>query len=611
MAVDDSCSAPAGQELFVEGSPDEKLPVTGPLSDALDALDALAHLARYAGVDRIADEATTLAERIGDGRCYVACVGQFKRGKSTLINGLLDTAVLPTGVLPVTSVPTIVRHGPLRARICLARQEWVDIAPEDLAAHVTEEGNPGNRQGVLSVEVFLPSPLLASGLCLVDTPGLGSVFEANRAATRKFIPHIDAAIVVLGADPPISGEELEVSLEVNRHTERLLFVLNKSDRVSHEDRAEAVRFTRRILEQRLGRPVTEVFEVSALRAGRGEADENWSRLVRSVEALAASTLPAILERTANRGLGRLGNQLASVLEERRIALLRPLEDSEQRVESIAAVAASAERSLQDLEPLFTAEQRRLSHFFESRRQAFLAETTPAALAALNQQLSGLGPSPARRRRLQALELAHAEARRRLEPWLDTSERVVESAYQDAVERFVDWGKELLVYLMDATGRAPQQLEWTNGMQGSLRSGRRFQFHDMLHLSVLASPRRWLADQLLPSRLSRRRIDEDARRYLEVLLEVNASRVQGDLAERVFQSRQELEREVRAIFREAAQTATESLLMARAARTRGDSVVREEQSRIAELQRRLRTVVESTGEGLTVSGPDSGSAPASD
>jgi hypothetical protein len=36
----------------------------------------------------------------------------------------------------------------------------------------------------------------------------GSVFAGDTAATHAFVPHIDAAIVVVGADPPIAGEEL-------------------------------------------------------------------------------------------------------------------------------------------------------------------------------------------------------------------------------------------------------------------------------------------------------------------------------------------------------------------------------------------------------------------
>ena len=52
-----------------------------------------------------------MAERVSEGRFYVACIGQFKRGKSSVLNALVGDRVLPTGVVPVTTVPN---HRPLR-----------------------------------------------------------------------------------------------------------------------------------------------------------------------------------------------------------------------------------------------------------------------------------------------------------------------------------------------------------------------------------------------------------------------------------------------------------------------------------------------------------------
>jgi len=90
----------------------------GTLPDADDRLRALADLANELKLDRLATDALTWATRIAEGRFFVACVGQFKRGKSTLLNALIGDAVLPTGVVPVTSVVTVIRHGPVRrARI--------------------------------------------------------------------------------------------------------------------------------------------------------------------------------------------------------------------------------------------------------------------------------------------------------------------------------------------------------------------------------------------------------------------------------------------------------------------------------------------------------------
>lgn len=81
----------------------------------------------------------------------------------------------------------------LAARARLASGDWIAIEPADLASYVAEERNPGNARRVTAVEVFVPSPLLADGMCLVDTLGLGSVFEWNSDSTRAFVPHVDAA----------------------------------------------------------------------------------------------------------------------------------------------------------------------------------------------------------------------------------------------------------------------------------------------------------------------------------------------------------------------------------------------------------------------------------
>jgi len=252
-------------------SPDlDPLPATVPAGD----LARLAELATQAGLATLARQASREIERLAEGRFYVACVGQFKRGKSTLINALVGEAVLPAGVAPVTSVVTVVRYGPeLHARVRLADHAWQPIALGALVAYVSEEQNPDNRKQVEAVEVFLPAPLLETGLCLVDTPGVGSVFAGASRATHDFVPHIDATLVVLGADPPIASEELALILEVAARVGTLIFVLGKADRFSDADRTEAARFCRRILSERLGRPVETLLEVSALERLAGAGPE--------------------------------------------------------------------------------------------------------------------------------------------------------------------------------------------------------------------------------------------------------------------------------------------------------------------------------------------------
>ena len=175
-------------------------------TDGAARLLRLGELAQELGAEPVAEEARELAARVSEERFYVACVGQFKRGKSTLLNALVGREVVPTGFVPVTAVPTVIRFGSEpRARVRMRNGSWREIAIADLEEYVTEERNPENKKAVDGAEVFVPSSLLSSGMCFVDTPGLGSTFLGNTAATQAFIPHIDAALVVVGADPPIAG----------------------------------------------------------------------------------------------------------------------------------------------------------------------------------------------------------------------------------------------------------------------------------------------------------------------------------------------------------------------------------------------------------------------
>jgi len=78
-------------------------------------LGALAELAQEAGAAHLAEETLSLGQRVAENRFDVTCVGQFKRGKSSLINALVGEAILPVGVAPVTSVVTVLRHGQHRS----------------------------------------------------------------------------------------------------------------------------------------------------------------------------------------------------------------------------------------------------------------------------------------------------------------------------------------------------------------------------------------------------------------------------------------------------------------------------------------------------------------
>ena len=204
-----------------------------------DWFNTLAAVATQIGADDVARDAHTLASRVAEGRFFLATIGQYKRGKSTLLNALTGEPLRPAGVAPVTSAITVLRYGAHHAAEVIfkdGRRTSVPIA--DVHMFVSETDNPENVRNVAEVEIFCPSPLLASGMCLVDTPGIGSVFQGNTEEARAFVPQIDAALVVLGVDLPISADELALVADVAQQVGNLAFVLNKVDRLDADDLGE-------------------------------------------------------------------------------------------------------------------------------------------------------------------------------------------------------------------------------------------------------------------------------------------------------------------------------------------------------------------------------------
>jgi GTP-binding protein EngB required for normal cell division len=222
-----------------------------------------------------------LRQRLETERFQLAVLGQFKRGKSTLLNALIGTSILPTAVVPLTAIPTFVEAGavPCVRSIFVsgARQEVNIEQPEQLAYRlaqlVSEEANPNNRLRLARVEVSLPVPLLESGVVLIDTPGVGSTFIHNTERAEAVLPECDAALFVVSPDPPITEVEISYLARIQATVARLIIVLNKIDSIEPLDLAKTVAFLREVLAQKAALDQTvPLFLVSArvgLRAKMG------------------------------------------------------------------------------------------------------------------------------------------------------------------------------------------------------------------------------------------------------------------------------------------------------------------------------------------------------
>ena len=556
------------------------------------ALLRLAELAEEFDAEQVAGDARSVAERASEGRFYVACIGQFKRGKSSVLNALVGDSVLPTGVVPVTTVPTIVRYGShAAARVRFEAGRWTDIPVKTVDEYVSEEKNPENAKHVAALEIFVPSPLLATGMCFVDTPGLGSVFTGNTAATQAFIPHIDAALVVIGADPPLAGEELVLVEAVARHVQDLIITVNKSDRTTDTERAAAVAFARRQLEKRIPQhSVGSLFEISAAEQleHRGTG-RDWEKLVASLNHLVEGSGRRLIRAACDRGLERISEQLLAIVTEEREALQRPIEDSERRIAVMKQTIADAERSMRELGYLFMAEQQHLSDMFVDRHKAFFVQVLPLASrdfdVALKSIAHGLGPSYRRR----AFHEAQGVARHHIVPWLKPEQEAAEKEYRLVALRFVEMANEFLKKLADAgipeLARMPHALDPESGFR--VRS--QFTFMEYIEVAQPASPLRWMADLILSLVGARKIITSDAREFLVKLLETNSIRVQSDILNRVQESRGKLEAEIRKLLHEVSRIAEQALARAKKVREEGAPAVQAALQRLASLEQEVRSL----------------------
>jgi hypothetical protein len=565
---------------------------TSVCTDGASRLLRLGRLAQELRAEPVAEEARELAARVSEGRFYVACVGQFKRGKSTLLNALVGDAVVPTGFIPVTAVPTVIRFGEaIHARVRMRDASWRDIAMTDLKEYVTEELNPENKKAVDGAEVFVPSPLLSSGMCFVDTPGLGSVFTGNTATTQAFIPHIDAALVVVGADPPIAGEELALVEAVGKQVQDLILVINKSDRTSDPERAAAVKFTREVLERRLHRPMGEVFEVSAAERmeDRGPL-RDWEKLLESLHGLVDDSGSDLVRAASDRGLQRLSEQLLAIISEDRDALQRPIEESERRIELMKETISEAGRSMYELNFLFMAEQQRISDLFVERHRRFFRSAWAESEIEFDEELPSLPLAfgPHYRRRL--MHLAQEISRRKVMPWLKPEQEEGERQYSAVALRFVEMGNNFLKKLADAglseLTRMPHALEPEKGFR--VRS--RFTFEDFIGTAQPPSPLRWLADIFLPFVGARKVITNEAREFLQHLLEINSARIQNDVLNRIQDSRGRLEAEIRKLLHEISRIAEQALDRARIVKEEGAPAVQAAIDRLNRLERDVSALV---------------------
>jgi GTPase SAR1 family protein len=385
-----------------------------------------------------------LSKKLGDAAFNLAVVGQFKRGKSSLINALLGTSLLPTGVIPLTSAITTIQYGSeIRVRIKARSAEFLEISPGSLEDYVTERRNPRNVKAVEEVIIDYPCAWLASGVRLIDTPGVESIYRHNSAITSSYVPQADAVVFVASVDQPFSQAELAFLRETADYAGKVFCVLNKVDCLSPCELEESLAFCAAAIETSCGTPLP-LFPLSArsilTSVGNAAVDsrrlEEFRTFRTALQDFLFKDKDASWCRSIARTMDRILSQVRFHLELERGAAAAPLEQLDAAIGFLHAKRQDTLRDQAEQLVILRAHVLRLlTEEIEPELRLFGSVQQNAIAALLPSLLKSHADPPTKRIHAVLMERVRAEVRTVFDSWIENTEPRLSSAVERLCNRF--------------------------------------------------------------------------------------------------------------------------------------------------------------------------------
>jgi small GTP-binding protein len=523
---------------------------------AMEALlDEISTIFEATPLQRLRPVIVDLQEKLRTDEVRLAVLGQMKRGKSSLLNSLLGESILPTGVLPLTSVVTEIRYGSVpKASIRYQSGNLEDIDLSAIPEYVTESRNPGNRKRILALHLLYPNELLRNGLVLVDTPGFGSTYSHNTAATLGYLEKVDAAVVVFSVDPPITEVEADFIRELRKDIPQLFFVLNKIDLVSKTDVEDACTFLRNELANRLGLSHFEVFPLTTRTRGPGETPSSGlASFIDRLREFATYSHDQTLSLSVLRAAGQVLNLASFALSLRRsFASLNVSEVHEKRI-AMQLLLEETARGTAAIRALLREERQDLMKKIGADLEMHVSTSTPY----LEMRLSSLqraNPSTSGRALGVLLEeFFNEQITTIFRDWRVQEDAQLAAMLDEIVARYTARANEILNMLTEGIGTLTDlpvtKLKVNCGLAMNSRVSysieRIFYSLDSFLLAV-------------PPFLQRPLVFRRARASIADRLDRNSGRIRFDYLERMERSFQELESSLTSQIDDARQTLTESL-----------------------------------------------------
>ena len=405
-------------------------------------------------------------DRVNRPDAQIVAIGEFKQGKSSLINALVNVNICPVDDDIATAVHTIVRYGTDKRAFALVKQaanpdgegQRIEIDFDQIRLYATELEGTDPSLVVQGVEIEIPRKLLGDGVILVDTPGVGGLGSAHAAQGLGALSVGDAAIFVSDASQEYTRAEMDYLAQAIDMCPSVVCVMTKVDLYPH---------WRDVLEinqghlARLGMsrpiiPVSSMLRVEAIRRKDKEINQQsgFPTLVQYItnDIVAAKARGNRL--TAQRDLLSVCDQLAGHFGAQKKALADPeagatlvsgLEAAKARAESLRSQVARWNTTLNDGIADLTSD---VDFDLRGRIRGLLAESDRA--------IENFDP---------------AESWDEFEPWLETSmSTAVVSNYRLLTERTSQLSRDVDEHFGDEGNGVLADLEIYDASQAMSRVG---------------------------------------------------------------------------------------------------------------------------------------------
>ena len=311
------------------------------------------------GLDARSETLHTLETLCQQASFRILLVGEFKRGKSCLVNAMLGDSVLPMKIAPCTTSISEVSYGELPKLYIEDNSGTHEENYTERFQYCTIQGQRSLKKDKLpihKVQIQYPTTVCKRGITLIDSPGLNEDWSRTQTSLKE-IAQADVILLILSCEMALSQSEQEfIQSHLLPYKDHLFFVWNRADAIWDKPQEEQA------LEQRsrdhLHQYSQNIHFVSAREGLLGKIqhnDQQWTRsqvpnLLQSIENFAVhNQAKTKLESVCQQSLQVAGYTLFQVLPRMEHFLAQPHSDLQRLQKNIEALDTTEQEAIKTLQ----------------------------------------------------------------------------------------------------------------------------------------------------------------------------------------------------------------------------------------------------------------------